>query len=91
MSSYTTNYETYHQGIAAYILSKGYEISEIRDGKDKNGKPRQYMQFQIDREEGRRLGDEFHNGLASGNLKNFYDRVYDVRNKLWMARTGGQQ
>lgn len=81
-------YYTYNQGIAAYILVRGYSISRMFEGHTKNGRAVINMEFDIDQATGRSLADDFYNGTAHGNLKEFYDKTAEVRQQLFDHRSG---
>ncbi len=81
-------YKTSHQGIAAYLITQGYEIERTEQGENKEGKPRTNMEFNIDQATGRQMGDAFFDGGVHGNLKEFHDASFKVRDALFKARAG---
>ncbi len=52
-------YRTSHQGIAAYLLTKGYEVERTEPGTTKAGKPCVNIEFNVDQATGRQMGDSF--------------------------------
>jgi hypothetical protein len=79
-------YYTYNQGIAAYIMSRGYSIYRMFEGHNKAGRQVINMEFDVDQTTGRSLADEFYNGNAHGNLKDFHDKMSEVRKQLFEYR-----
>lgn len=79
-------YETSNQGIAAYMITQGYEMTSAKNATNKNGKACVKIEFNIDAAEGRRLGDAFFDGEAVGNLKEFHDASFAVRQKVWETK-----
>lgn len=83
-------YSTTHKGIAAYLLTQGYEIERVTTGTNpKTGKPNCKIEFNTDQETGRSMGDAFFDGHVNGDLKAFYDKLNEVGHEMWKAR-GGQ-
>lgn len=76
-------YRTSHQGIAAYILSQGHETERLEQGTTKAGKPTTFIEFDMDAQSGREMGDAFFNGQVHGNLKAFYDCLMVVKQRIW--------
>lgn len=80
-------YTTTHKGIAAYMLTQGYEILRVTPGVNpKNNRPNCTIEFDIDRETGRGMGDAFFEGTVHGDLKQFYDKLSEVGNQIWKAK-----
>lgn len=79
-------YRTSHQGIAAYLIMQGREILRLENGKNKQNRPTVYFEFDVDQQTGRDMGDAFFEGAANGNLKQFYDALMQVRQKVYEAR-----
>ena len=80
-------YRTTHQGIAAYLVMQGYEILRVEPGTNpKTGRPNVTIEFDTDYETGRQMGDAFYNGQVNGNLKEFNDAQFKVREKLREVR-----
>lgn len=77
------NYRTSNQGVAAYCVSKGYEITHVSFGIDRNGVKRKYARFNMDADTGKRLSDEFF-----ATLGDFYNKLSTVRSKFYEV---GQQ
>lgn len=82
-------YSTTHKGIAAYLLTKGYEIERVTPGTNpKNGRPNCKIEFNVDQDTGRSMGDSFFEGGVHGDLKEFYDKLSVVGNEIWKAKGG---
>lgn len=79
-------YRTSHQGIAAYLVTQGYEILRTENGQNKEGKPRVTIEFDLDQATGKEMGDAFFNGQVHGDLKAFHDAGYTVRDEIFKAR-----
>ncbi len=81
-------YNTTHKGIAAYILTKGYEIERVTPGTNpKTGRPNCKIEFNVDQQSGREMGDAFFDGNVHGDLKAFYDKLNEVGHEIYKART----
>lgn len=84
-------YSTTHKGIAAYLLMQGYEIERCEPGTSrKTGRPNVRMEFSLDYDAGRDLGDAFFEGGIHGDLKLFFDKLNDVGQKIWEVRNGNR-
>jgi len=79
-------YKTSHQGIAAYLLTKGYDILRTEQGTNKGGKACTFIEFDVDQTTGRQLGDAFFEGRVNGDLKQFHDACFTIRNTVYDAR-----
>lgn len=80
-------YRTNHQGIAAYLVTLGYEMLRGIPGTNpKTNRPSVSIEFDVDPTTGRQRGDEFYNGNATGNLKAFYDATFEVRKVVHETR-----
>lgn len=79
-------YKTSHQGIAAYLFLKGFEILRTEMGKSKTGKPCVFMEFNCDQTTGRQMGDTFFDGEAIGNLKEYNEATFQIRQIVYEAR-----
>ena len=79
-------YRTSNKGIAAYLITKGYEVLRVTEDKNRQGKLCMYIEFDIDQTTGKNLGDTFFNGEAKGDLKAFNDACYEVRQLIYKAR-----
>lgn len=72
-------YRTSHQGIASYLKMQGIEVLRTERGRNSKGRDVVYVEFDIDSQAGRELGDAFFDGLATGNLREFHQAEYDIR------------
>lgn len=82
-------YSTTHKGIAAYLLTQGYEIERVTPGTNpKTGRPNCKIEFNTDQDTGRSMGDAFFDGNVHGDLKQFYDKLSEVGNQIWKAKGG---
>jgi hypothetical protein len=81
-------FRTSHRGIAAYLITKGYEIIRGEKGTNKSGRESIYLEFDIDPTSGREMGDAFFNGGLHGNLKEFYDAQYKVNKSVYETKNG---
>lgn len=79
-------YRTTHRGIAAYLITQGYNIVRLQPGTNKVGRQVTYIEFDVDPTTGRQMGDTFFDGNVSGNLRQFYDAQGKVRQELYQAR-----
>lgn len=80
-------YRTAHLGIAAYMVMMGYEILRAVPGTNrKTNRPNVNLEFDVDYEDGRRMGDAFYEGTVNGNLKEFADAQFVVRDKIREAK-----
>lgn len=80
------NYTTTHQGIAAYIMSKGHQIVDLQATKNKQGRDTTRIELNVDVQLGKDMGDAFYNGDVNGNLKEFYDNLAEVRQAIWKSK-----
>lgn len=82
-------YRTTHRGIAAYLLTKGYQILRATPGVNpKNNRPNVTVEFDIEQQTGRDMGDAFFDGGVHGNLKDFYDKLQEVGDVIYKAKGG---
>lgn len=80
-------YRTAHQGIAAYLVTQGIEILRYIPGVNpKTNRPNVNIEFDIEQTEGRRMGDAFFEGNVHGDLKQFYDALQTVRQKVYDSK-----
>lgn len=80
-------YSTTHKGIAAYILTQGHELLRVTPGTNpKTNRPNCRLEFDVDQQTGRDMGDAFFDGNVHGDLKQFYDSLQEVGNKIWEAK-----
>lgn len=78
-------YRTSHLGIAAYLVTKGYQIVRFERGQNRSGYECTYMEFDIDQYGGKQMGDAFFDGGVHGNLKEFYEALGNVRKQRMEA------
>ncbi len=82
-------YSTTHKGIAAYLLTKGYEIERTTLGTNpKTQRPNCRIEFNVDQQTGREMGDAFFEGNVHGDLKEFHDKLNEVGHAIYKARGG---
>ena len=82
-------YSTTHKGIAAYLVTQGYEILRTTQGTNqKTGRPNCRIEFDLNNETGRTMGDAFFDGNVNGDLKTFYEAVNTVGHHIYKARGG---
>lgn len=80
-------YSTTHKGIAAYLLTKGYQILRATPGTNpKTQRPNVRIEFDVDNETGRSMGDAFFDGNVHGDLKQFYDACNEIGNTIYEAK-----
>lgn len=83
-------YFTYHKGVAGFLILQGHQIINAKAGKNpKNGRDIVTMEFDCDRDEGKKLADRFFAGAAQGtDLKRYYDALGEVQQVMFKARKG---
>lgn len=81
-------YYTTHKGVAAYLTLKGFQLLRATQGTNREGRPNVKMEFDVDPETGKNVGDEFFDGHAVGNLKEFYDACGKIGQDIWKAKGG---
>lgn len=80
-------YSTTHKGIAAYLVTKGYQILRATPGTNpKTNRPNVRIEFDVDQTTGRGLGDDFFDGHVVGDLKTFYEAINTVGHEIYQAR-----
>lgn len=67
-------YRTTHRGIAAYLVTKGYQIEKVEKGQNRNGEERTFIYFNMDVDTGSSIGAEY------------YEAQEVVRNRMGEAR-----
>jgi hypothetical protein len=81
-------YFTTHKGVAAYLLTQGYQILRYENSKNRDGRPNVKIEFDVDQATGKQVGDAFFDGHATGNLKAFYDACNQVGHEIWKTKGG---
>jgi hypothetical protein len=79
-------YYTTHKGVAGYLVMKGFSVLRCTQENGKDSRPRVKVEFDVDPQTGKEVGDEFFNGGAMGNLKEFYDACGQVGQLMYQAR-----
>lgn len=80
-------YFTTHRGVAAILLTKGYEIERITNEYDsRKGRDVTKIEFNVDVATGRGIGDDFFEGRITIGTKELYDKMGEVNRACRDAR-----
>lgn len=80
-------YFTTHRGVAAILLTKGYEIERITNEYDnRKGRDVTKIEFNVDVATGRGIGDDFFEGRITIGAKELYDKMGEVNRACRDAR-----
>lgn len=80
-------YFTTHRGVAAILLTKGYDIERVTSEYDqRKGRDVTKIEFNIDVTTGREVGDDFFENRLTIGAKEFYDKMGEVNRACRDAR-----
>lgn len=79
-------FRTTNQGVAAYLMMQNYDLVRTYVGKNRENKPCTFIELDVDQGTGKEMASAFYDGDVNGNLKEFQDKIYQVRKAIYDAR-----